>query len=175
VIQACAILVTLGGIYFLSRKEQNKVSMYLMISTIGCLIVNSCYLLLIRSTTPAEGLLAMRLESIGTALLYFFLHWFILEYLKIRHARWIMMVWAVIECLNCVLFWNEKTMHLVLYELIFLVRQKLLRLFLRLLHLQIRLILSKCFVVRWEIEILFLRLSLYNFEFQKLLHLLAIR
>jgi len=101
------------------------VSMYLMISTIGCLIVNSCYLLLIRSTTPEEGLLAMRLESLGTALLYFFLHWFILEYLKIKRARWVMIVWAVIECLNCFLFWNEKTMHLVYRSISFVYDQRM--------------------------------------------------
>ena len=68
-VQAGAVVVTIFGIFFLSRKEQNKTSMYLMLATVGCLIVNCSYLLLIRSSTPPEGLMAMRIESIGFILM----------------------------------------------------------------------------------------------------------
>lgn len=111
--QIGAILLTVAGIYFLSRKEQNKLSMYLMLSTIGCLIVNCSYLLLMRSTVPQEGLLAMRMESIGNTLLYYFLHYFILEYLKLGKAKWIMPFWAGIDFLNFYCFLNDKTVSLV--------------------------------------------------------------
>lgn len=112
-IQIGAVLITIAGVYFLSRKEQNQVSMYLMLSTIGCLIVNCSYLLLIRSATAQEGLLAMRMESIGNAMLYYFLHMFVIEYLKIKRFRWIMGVWAAVECVNLICFWNDMTMPLV--------------------------------------------------------------
>lgn len=112
-IQAGAVVVTLFGIYFLSRKEQNKTSMYLMMSTIGCLIVNCSYLLLIRSATPQEGLLAMRMESIGSAMLYLCLHLFVIEYLKLKYVRGITVTWTVLECLNFLCFWNDKTIPLV--------------------------------------------------------------
>jgi len=112
-IQAGAVVVTVFGLYFLSRKEQNKTSMYLMLSTVGCLIVNCSYLLLIRSATPQEGLLAMRMESVGNAMLYLFLHLFVIEYLKLKYVKGITITWTVIECLNFLCFWNDKTMPFV--------------------------------------------------------------
>ncbi len=119
-IQSVAVVVTIFGIFFLSRKEQNKTSMYLMLSTIGCLIVNCSYLLLIRSSTPQEGLLAMRMESIGNTLLYLCLHLFVIEYLKLRHIKCVTVVWIVLECLNFVCFWNDKTMPLVYRNISFM-------------------------------------------------------
>ena len=113
VIQIAAIIITTMGIYFLSRKEQNKLSMYLMLSTVGCLIVNCSYLMLMRSTVPQEALLAMRMESIGNTLLYYFLHMFMIEYLRIKRVRWIMTVWAILDCVNIYCFWSDKTMSLV--------------------------------------------------------------
>lgn len=112
-IQAGAVAVTVFGLYFLSRKEQNRTSMYLMLSTVGCLIVNCSYLLLIRTATPQEGLLAMRMENIGNTMLYLCLYLFVIEYLKLKHIKGVTIVWAVVECLNFFCFWNDKTMPLV--------------------------------------------------------------
>lgn len=125
VIQAAAVVVAIFGIFFLSRKEQNKTSMYLMLSTIGCLIVNCSYLLLIRSTTQPEGLLAMRVESLGSAMLYFCLHLFVFEYLKVRRVKGITVVWAVVECLNFLCFWNPSTMVLVYRNIAFVYDERM--------------------------------------------------
>ena len=118
-IQACAVVVTILGLYFLSRKEQNRTSMYLMMSTVGCLIVNCSYLLLIRCVTPPEGLLAIRMECIGNTLLYLCLYLFIIEYLKIKHIKGITIVWSVVEGLNFLCFWNNKTMPFVYRQISF--------------------------------------------------------
>ena len=112
-VQAGAVVVTIFGLFFLSRKEQNKTSMYLMLATVGCLIVNCSYLLLIRSSAPSEGLMAMRMESIGNAMLYLCLHLFVIEYLKLRHIKVITLIWTVLEGLNFFCFWNDKTMPFV--------------------------------------------------------------
>lgn len=119
-VQAGAVVVTIFGLFFLSRKEQNTTSMYLMLSTVGCLIVNCSYLLLIGSATPQEGLLAMRVESIGNAMLYLCLHLFVIEYLKLKHIKAITLVWTMVECLNFFCFWNDKTIPLVYRNISFI-------------------------------------------------------
>ena len=119
-LQAGAVVVTIFGLYFLSRKEQNKTSMYLMLSTVGCLIVNCSYLLLIRSATPPEGMLAIRMESIGNAMLYLCLHLFVVEYLKLKHIKGITIAWTVVEGLNFFCFWSDKTMPLVYRNISFI-------------------------------------------------------
>lgn len=124
-IQAVAVVVTIFGLYFLSRKEQSKTSMYLMLSTVGCLIVNYSYLLLIRSATPPEGLLAIRMESIGNTLLYLCLHLFMIEYLKLKRIKGITIVWTVVEGLNFLCFWNDKTMPLVYRNISFVYDERM--------------------------------------------------
>lgn len=112
-IQIASIIITTVGIFVLSRKEQNKTSMHLMLATVGCLILNCSYLLLIRSTQPEEAMAAVRMEYVGNTLMFYFLHYFVLDYLKIPKAKWVLPFWALTEIVNFYCLWSDNATHLV--------------------------------------------------------------
>ncbi len=113
IIQLAAITITTIGIYILSRKEQNKTSMHLMLATVGGLIMNCSYLLLMRSTTPEAAMVAVRVESIGNTLMFYFLHYFIMDYLRLRRTRWVMPIWASVELAHFYCLWSNSGLQLV--------------------------------------------------------------
>ncbi|MBR3840915.1 MAG: response regulator [Erysipelotrichales bacterium] len=120
VIQTIGILVPVVGIVTLLRKDQNKTATYLMLSNVGCLILNGCYLLLLRSTGFEEAVLALKMQYLGNLLFYFFFVNFVVSYLHIKYPRTLMSVWAIFEAFELYLLWGDRHMNLVFESIKFI-------------------------------------------------------
>lgn len=106
--QFCGILIPAIGIMILLKKEQNRAGTYLMLANIGCLIINSCYLLILRSQRMDEALLALKMEYIGNALFYYFFAIFLASYLRIWIPWYLLGAWIVFEVAQLVVIWNDN-------------------------------------------------------------------
>lgn len=108
IIQIFGILIPACGILVLLEKEQNRAATYLMLANIGCLIVNACYMLLLKSHEMDEALLALKMEYIGNALFYFFFVVFLLTYLRIEIPKVILLIWVLFETSQLFIIWNDN-------------------------------------------------------------------
>lgn len=117
--QIIGIMISVGGIVVLIQKEQNRTTLFLMMADIGCLLINSCYLLLFRSKSASEALVALKVQYLGNVLCYTCLALFILEYLRLKKAKLVMIVWAILDLANLLCLWNEKLIYLVYRDLRF--------------------------------------------------------
>ena len=76
-IQVIGSIIPIVGIIALFYKRQSISSMYLIITNIGCLIMNIGYLFLLRSTGFKEALIAYKMQYIGSILFYLFFGLFV--------------------------------------------------------------------------------------------------
>ena len=100
IIQTIGMAVPLVGVGALIRKEQNHTSLYLMLTNIGCLLINGSYMLLLQSQTPREALAAMKLEYLGNVFFYLFFAMFLLSYLKIKRGWILLFPWLGLDIAN---------------------------------------------------------------------------
>ncbi len=79
-IQVVGCIIPVVGIIALFYKRQSNSSMYLIITNIGCFIMNMGYLLVMRSTGFREALVAFKMQYIGSILFYLFFGLFVISY-----------------------------------------------------------------------------------------------
>ena len=84
-IQIIGCMVPIVGIIALFYKRQSTSSMYLIITNIGCLIMNIGYVLLMRSTGFNEALIAYKMQYMGSILFYLFFGLFVMTYFSKKH------------------------------------------------------------------------------------------
>lgn len=108
IVQVFGILIPAVGILVLLEKEQNRAGTYLMLANIGCLLVNACYMLILKSHDMDEALLALKMEYIGDALFYYFFVVFLLKYLRIEIPRCVLITWVVFEASQLIVIWNDN-------------------------------------------------------------------
>lgn len=111
-IQVIGSLVPVVGIIAMFYKKQSTVSMYLMLTNIGCLIMNTGYWLLMRSETYEEAMLAYKMEYIGNTLFYLFFGLFVLSYFTKKFPRWGFYIWATFELIPLFCLMNDGLNHL---------------------------------------------------------------
>ena len=111
-VQIIGCMVPIVGIIALFYKRQSISSMYLIITNIGCLIMNIGYLLLMRSTGFKEALIAYKMQYIGSILFYLFFGLFVMTYFSRKHSRRGFYIWGIFELLRCFFFFNN-----VIYQL----------------------------------------------------------
>lgn len=124
IIQTIGMAVPLAGIGALIRKEQNHTSLFLMLTNIGCLLINGSYLLLLQSQTPREALAAMKLEYLGNVFFYLFFVMFLLSYLKIKHSWILLFPWLGLDIANLFCLWNDGLNHFVYREMRFVLHER---------------------------------------------------
>jgi len=107
-LQIVGTIIPFVGIIALLNKALNRTSVYLMLTNIGCLIMNAGYMLLLRTRIHEEGMLANRIEYLGNALFYFFLGLFVVSYLKKSFSKLWFYLWAAVELLFLNLFWSDQ-------------------------------------------------------------------
>ncbi|MBE5950666.1 MAG: response regulator [Lachnospiraceae bacterium] len=107
-IQVIGSLIPAVGIIALFYKKQNKVSMYLMLTNIGCLIMNMGYWLVLRSDTYEEAMMAYKMEYIGNVLFYIFFGLFVVSYFTKNVPDWIFYCWAGFELIPLFCLWDER-------------------------------------------------------------------
>lgn len=116
-------VIPLIGIFILMSKEQNSTSTNLMVSNIGCLIMNGAYYLMLRTNNPSEATLALKMEYLGNFLFYYFFIKFILSYMQIdaRHklVRGFTKVWLAFEAFALFIMWDDKRREMAFGEMDF--------------------------------------------------------
>lgn len=127
--QLIGLLVPLVGCVVMFRKEQVKASvnymfnnMSLMLTNLGCLIINASYWLLLWSKTEDGAMIALKMEYVGNVLFYFSFILFVSTYFKIQGKWWVltpMIVWAVIDGLMVANLWAGDPFHVIFLSLEF--------------------------------------------------------
>lgn len=108
-VEIIAILIPLAGMIALLRiSQQSKSSIRLLLTSIGCVVMNIGALLMETAPNEAEARMAVRFEYLGNALFFFFFIMFLLSYLRVRTPRLLLTCWAVFEGCFAIIHWNEK-------------------------------------------------------------------
>ena len=108
VIQCAGMIVPLVGIVSLLKREQTKVSTYLLLTNIGCLITNAGYLLLISSLNSREAHLAYKIEYLGNVMFYFFFVLFLVSYFGKKIPKLVLSFWIGYEGSQVTFLWLER-------------------------------------------------------------------
>lgn len=118
-IQIIGCLVPIAGIIALFYKRQSTSSMYLIITNIGCLIMNIGYLFLMRSSGFKEALIAYKMQYIGSILFYLFFGLFVVSYFTKKYARTGFYIWGIFELIPLFCLLNDRTIRLLFRSLTF--------------------------------------------------------
>ena len=86
-IQICGLLIPSLGIIGLLAKEQIKMSFYLLLTSIGGLIMNSCYMLTAYAEENQSAYMISKVAYVGNAIFYIFFVLFIMSYLNLRFTK----------------------------------------------------------------------------------------
>jgi putative nucleotidyltransferase with HDIG domain len=105
-IQFMGIIIPLIGIIVLIQKEQGKSSMFLMLTNIGCLIMNSGYYMLLKAGADETADMAYSIEYVGNVVFYLFFFLFMLSYLHIKYPKWLTYLLGLFELCDLVIFWG---------------------------------------------------------------------
>ncbi|MCH5349625.1 MAG: HD domain-containing protein [Oscillospiraceae bacterium] len=125
-IQLIGILIPLAGIAALLRnKHQSGNTLRLMLTNIGCLIMNSGYLLILMANDPIEAGTALKIEYLGEAIFYMFFFLFIQSYLNKRLPRPLIYIWIAFECAAVGLYWVDPVRKHLIGEYIFTKEEEL--------------------------------------------------
>ena len=118
-IQIIGCIVPIAGIIALFYKRQSNSSMYLIITNIGCLIMNIGYLFLMRSTGFREALIAYKMQYIGSILFYLFFGLFVVSYFTKKYARTGFYIWGLFELIPLFCLLNDNTIRFLYRSLTF--------------------------------------------------------
>ncbi|MCH5344415.1 MAG: hypothetical protein J1E64_10265 [Acetatifactor sp.] len=89
VIQVIGIMIPLVGITaLLKRKHQSNNSMFLMVTNIGCLLMNSGYFLMLGAGDAGQARLVSKIVYFGNVLFYFFFVLFMVSYFWKKYPEW---------------------------------------------------------------------------------------
>lgn len=114
IIQMIGSLIPFAGAFALLRKQHpNRVVQDLLLSNIGCLVMNAGYFIQLRAGGYDEAFLAWRISNMGNVLFYYFFAFFVLDYLQIRYPKWLRAVWSFFEMFGVACLWNDRLVHLV--------------------------------------------------------------
>lgn len=106
-LEIMAIFIPLAGAAALLRsQQQSESSIRLMLTSIGCLVMNAGALLMETANTEAEADMAYRFEFFGTAMFYYFFICFVLSYLRLRVPKAVLLGWGAFECIVVAVQWH---------------------------------------------------------------------
>ena len=118
-IQLIGIGVPLVGCIALFKKEQSKVAMSLMLTNVGCFIINCAYLLLLGAQSYNEAFSMLKMLYLGNALFYFSFMLFLATYLELGSTKLrttVLAIWGVIEGTLLFVIWIGDPLHLAFSE-----------------------------------------------------------
>ena len=118
-IQIIGCMVPVVGIIALFYKRQSNSSMYLIITNIGCFIMNIGYLLLMRSTGFKEALVAFKMQYIGSVLFYLFFGLFVVSYFTKKYARKGFYIWGIFEVIPLFCLLNDRFIRVLFRSITF--------------------------------------------------------
>ncbi len=124
-VQTIGILIPLVGIIVLIQKEQSKATMYLMLTSFGCLIMNWGYSLLLQAKTADLAGFGYQIEYTGTIIFYLFFVLFLITYFQIRYVKWLICLWGVFEAFGFISMQGVFRMELFFRGLSFEMPEKI--------------------------------------------------
>ena len=107
------ILVPSISVMVLLKKQQNDISIYLMLADIGCMLVNVCNLLMIQTHTTPERYLVLKVLYISQSMMYIFFILFIFKFLKIKYPVILPILWFIYEFAVMTIIWQFPDSQLV--------------------------------------------------------------
>ena len=129
VIQLIGVLVPLIGFVSMFRKQHIKASMNrmftnmsLMLTNLGCLIINSSYWLLLWSETADGAMIALKMEYLGNVLFYLSFILFVSTYFNMQSKAMVVVPMAaqgIIDGLLVMNLWMGDPFHVVFRNLDF--------------------------------------------------------
>ena len=109
IFQIAGILIPLAGMIALVRRgQQSESSVRLLMATVGCMLMNSGYLLFLISEDETSAITALKMEYLGNAFFYFFFVQFLLSYLKIKIPKTLVCIWGAFECVVAGIYWQDN-------------------------------------------------------------------
>lgn len=120
VIQLIGILVPFAGCVILLKRVKSNASMYLLLTNLGCLIINGSYLLLLLSTTHEGAHIALKMEYFGNVVFYLMFAMFLWTYMRLKRYKWavaLISVWSALDAVLLFLIWTGDHFGLVFQNL----------------------------------------------------------
>ena len=106
IIAIIGILIPISGIFALIRNNQHSENtLRLMLTNIGCLIMNSGYFLILLSDNEVEASTALKIEYLGEAMFYLFFIMFLQSYLQKCIPQILNYFWVAFECILVGFYW----------------------------------------------------------------------
>jgi len=120
IFQIAGILIPLAGMIALVRRgQQSESSVRLLMATVGCMLMNSGYLLFLVSEDETSAITALKMEYLGNAFFYFFFVQFLLSYLKIKIPKTLVYIWGAFECAVAGIYWQDNLRNVLFGKFIF--------------------------------------------------------
>lgn len=109
IIATIGILIPVSGIFALIKNNRySENTLRLMLTNIGCLIMNSGYFLILLSGSEGEAGTALKIEYLGEAMFYLFFIMFLQSYLQKRIPKILNYFWVVFECILVGFYWVDS-------------------------------------------------------------------
>ena len=103
-----ALIIPLAGAAaLLYHRQQSESSVRLMLTSIGCLVMNSGTLLMECADSEAEADMAYRFAFLGTTMFCYFFICFLIAYLRLKIPRQLLLGWGAFECIIVAVQWNS--------------------------------------------------------------------
>ena len=104
-----ALLIPLAGAAVLLReRQQSESSISLMLTSIGCLVMNSGTLLMESAGSSAEADMAYRFAFFGNAMFFYCFISFVIAYLRLKIPKQLLLGWGAFECIVVAVQWHVK-------------------------------------------------------------------
>lgn len=115
-IQSVGIVIPMIGIFGVLQRRQTKTSTKLLIANIGVLIMNSGYLIILRSNNLSSSISAFKIMYLGNIIFYLFFILFCLSYLQHVAPVWFSLVFVFFEIADLYITWNDATAYLTYFN-----------------------------------------------------------
>lgn len=107
IVQFIGVIVPMIAFIILLNREQNRASVYLIISDIACFVVNASYYLILRNRDAREMGLLVQFHATTCMLFTFFFVLFVITYLRIKHPKWTFYVAALYVAFYFFTVWSN--------------------------------------------------------------------
>ena len=115
-IQYVGMLIPLIGLMILLRKDSGRAGSDLMLASVGCIIVNAGYLLMLKMDSPDAGMVALKIEYLGNAIFYAFFILFLIDYFRLRYPHWPFWIWGVLQAFEIFVLWDDKHRDIIFQD-----------------------------------------------------------
>lgn len=119
-LQLMGVVIPLLGCVALFKKEPTKASMSLLLTNIGCLFINSIYMLMLGAGTEGAALMANKILYMANTLFYFSFMLFVATYLNLGTQKLrtgVLSVWVGIEILFLFNLFIGDPLHAVFLDI----------------------------------------------------------